>query len=55
MTATEDTTDYEALAERVSRGDLKTVRRIFEGDGRRVDLADLFMTMERHHMEETTT
>ncbi|MDC4232460.1 ribbon-helix-helix domain-containing protein [Actinomyces sp. B33] len=54
MTAINDTTDYEALAERAERGDLKTVRRIYEGDGRPINLADVFMATGRPRMEEAT-
>lgn len=55
MTAIKDTTDYEALAARAERGELKTVRRIYEGDGRQIDLADIFMTAGRPRMEEAAT
>lgn len=54
MTAIKDTTDYEALAARAERGELRTVRRIYEGDGRPIDLADIFMATGRPRMEEAT-
>ena len=52
---TKDMSDYDALAARAERGELKTVRRIYEGDGRPIDLADIFMTAGRPRMEEATT
>lgn len=54
MTAIKDTTDYEALAARAERGELRTVRRIYEGDGSPIDLADIFMATGRPRMEEAT-
>lgn len=54
MATIKDTTDYEALATRAERGELKTVRRLYEGDGRQIDLADIFMATGRPRMEEVT-
>lgn len=47
-----DHTDYEALADRAERGQIKVLGRAYQGDGSRIDLEDIFMATGRPRAEE---
>lgn len=47
-----DTTDYDALALRAERGELKRLPSIYKGDGQEIDLADIFLAPGRPRGED---
>lgn len=47
-----DTTNYDALADKAERGELKQGTTVYSGDGRTVNLEDMFVPAGRPRAEE---